>query len=55
MAYGHLNGTGNKLYGRNDTPAKGGGVLKTGTEKVTKGEAKKKAKPVNLAKIKGLK
>ena len=53
MAYGHLNGTGDKMWGKCDVPVKKGvGTLKTGTEKLK--SAAKKVKPVNLAKVKGL-
>lgn len=56
MAYGIMNGTGDKAWGKDDTPKgnKGQGALKTGTEKVKGVDAKKKAKAPLVGKIKGL-
>ncbi len=54
MAYGIMNGTGDKAWGKDDKPSGKVGTLKTGTEKVKglKGSAKAKKPPVG--KIKGL-
>lgn len=57
MAYGIMNGTGDKAWGKDDTPkGKTTGTLKTGTEKLkgaSKG-GKKKTKAPPVGKIKGL-
>jgi hypothetical protein len=50
---GILNGTGNKNWGKDDTPKKGdAGSEKTGKKQLPK--VPKKVKTPNLAKIKGL-